>query len=714
MSLETAADAQRHLPALKGRIDDAIEELLELFRRCDPLELIARYARHHLVVGVDTEPDDSRSESRVEYLISLATSQALPVDAAYPTPDDIQRCFDLVDSVFVSVSVYQGFNKMRSGHPLDAQSELSADLQLNALHVRGDGFYHHMRQRFEDVVGQHDEFFIKRVGFGIRQFHAFIDSIEERMNDRLEHDQYINVRPLQELMRSIAKEFELPLEQIASGGAPPAAIAVMREKYASQIEAAKSKFDRAAPADIFRIEPTSESEAKLLSAFSCSFGDNAEFLTKLPACKGWPLNPTVFSNKPIVRAREAFYIFHVQFLGRSAFRLFEQLAAEHDGRYRTGAYLRSRDEYVETESLRLIAGALPGCATYRNLRYEYMTGEGQLKQGEVDGVVTFDDNCLIIEAKAHGFSAAARRGAPSFIEDVALSIGNSYDQAARLNRELERRDFVEMSDEKGNSVLRLEKSHFQKVFLISVTFEALPIVATKLPSVKQLGLIPGREWPWSVCLDDLRVVVEILDRPSLFLHYLIRRVRINDLPKVHARDELDYLMNYVYQGLFFETDPGYKKFDELVLADHTRELSRYYRRIHGFGSSGKKPRVRLSGRVKQFLDLLERARPRHFTTAALALLEYDGKTRDELLRELPTQLKRLREADRMLFAAICCRDDAIALFTCVVPSVKDHRSLAGERCKRELLPKHGISRAVLVIMEPPIAAGRMEVILVQR
>lgn len=343
-----------------------------------------------------------------------------------------------------------------------------------------------------------------------------------------------------------------------------------------------------------------------------------------------------------------------------------------------------------------------------------MTGEEQLKQGEVDGVVTFDDNCLIIEAKAHGFSAAARRGAPRFIEDVALSIGNSYDQAARLNRELERRDFVEMSDEKGNPVLRLERSHFQKVFLISVTFEALPIVATKLPSVKQLGFIPGREWPSSVCLDDLRVVVEILDRPSLFLHYLIRRVRINDLPKVHARDELDYLMNYVYQGLFFETDPGHKKFDELVLADHTRELSRYYRRIHGFGSSGKKPRARLSGRVKQFLDLLERARPRHFTTAALALLEYDGKTRDELLRELPTQLKRLREADRILFAAICCRDDAIALFTCVVPSVKGHSSLAGERCKRELLPKHGISRGVPVIMEPPIAAGRMEVILVQR
>ena len=39
------------------------------------------------------------------------------------------------------------------------------------------------------------------------------------------------------------------------------------------------------------------------------------------------------------------------------------------------------------------------------------------------------------------------------------------------------------------------------------------------------------------------VIVEILDRPALFLHYLQRRLDLNALRSVDARDELDYLMH---------------------------------------------------------------------------------------------------------------------------------------------------------------------------
>ena len=706
-------EVETDLQAVKESIDRRIEDLLDLLRRFDPLELIARYTRHNLVVPVDTRLDDSRSESRVEYLISLATAQSPAVDAAYPSPNEIQRCFDLVDSIFMSVSLYHGIEKTRRGDPSDARIELSAELQINALHVRGDGYYHHMRKRFEDVIGVHDDFFMEHVGFGIREFHRFIDSVEDQINARLEEDQYTNVRPLQELMGTIAREFQLPLRQITERTADPMRLAAIREKYEEQIRAAKDTFDRASPADVFRIAPKSESEKRLLSEFSCSLGENRGFLEKLPGYKGWPLNPTVFSTKPIISARGAFFIFHLQFLGRSAFRLFEELAGKHDPKYRTHRYLKSRDGYGESESVGLIAKALPGCAVYRNLHYNW-SSDTEAGEGEVDGLIIFDDNCLIIEAKAHGLSAAARRGAPSFIEDVALSVGESYRQATRLIRELEVHDRVRLFDGTGRLGIELNKSDFQRVFCISTTFEALPIVATKLPSVRELGLLPGRDWPWCVSLDDLRVIVEILDRPSLFLHYLVRRVRINDFWKVSAKDELDYLMNYVYQGLFFETDPNYEKFDELVLADHTRALTEYYQRLQGFRKSGKKPRPRLGGRVKQFLDLLECSQPYHFTSATLALLDYDAKSRDELLGALPAQLKRFRETERTIFAAASCKDDATALFTCIVPPASDAAKWAEERCRQDLLPKYNLSRGVLVIMKTPLAAGAVEVRIVHR
>ena len=121
------------LQAVKESIDRRIEDLLDLLRRFDPLELIARYTRHNLVVPVDTRLDDSRSESCVEYLISLAIAQSPAVDAAYPSPNEIQRCFDLVDSIFMSVSLYHGIEKTRRGDPPDARIELRAELQINVF-----------------------------------------------------------------------------------------------------------------------------------------------------------------------------------------------------------------------------------------------------------------------------------------------------------------------------------------------------------------------------------------------------------------------------------------------------------------------------------------------------------------------------------------------------------------------------------------------------
>jgi len=706
-------DVENSFQAVKRSIDQRIDDLLALLRRVDPLELIARYAHHNLVVPVDTLPDDSRSESRVEYLISLATAEAPATGATYPSPNDIQLCFDLVDSIFVSVSVYHGIEKMRERSPLKARIDLAAKLQINALHVRGDGYYHHMRKRFEDVVGLHERFFVEHVGFGIRDFHRFIDWAEEQINARLQEDQYTGVRPLQELMGTIAREFQLPLQQIVNGQADPTRLAAIQEKYGEQIRGAKAIFDRAAPADLFRIEPSSEAERNLLSEFSCSFGENNAFLTKLPHFRGWPLNPTIFSAKPIIRARGAFYVFHLQYLGRSAFHLFDQLAQKFDSEYRNHRYLKSRDKYLESESVSLIAKVLPGCTLYRNLHYSCIH-DGKESKAEVDGLIVFDDNCLIVEAKAHAMSSAARRGAPSFIDDAAVTIGDSYRQSTRLTQQLELHGSVQLFDDAGHLLINLNKSDFQRVFCISTTFEALPVVATKLPSLRELGLLPGRDWPWSVCLDDLRVVTELLDRSSLFLHYLVRRVRINDFPKVSARDELDYVMNYVYQGLFFETDPNYGKFDELVLADHTRQLSEYYQRIQGFRRAGKKPRPRLGGRVKQFLDLMERSQPPHFTSATLALLDYDAKSRNELLGALPTQLKRLRETGRTLFAAASCKDDATALFTCIVAPAPGAVEWAEDRCRRDLLPKYNLSRAVLVIMQSPIAARTAHVRIIDR
>jgi hypothetical protein len=70
------------------------------------------------------------------------------------------------------------------------------------------------------------------------------------------------------------------------------------------------------------------------------------------------------------------------------------------------------------------------------------------------------------------------------------------------------------------------------------------------------GILTPEHIPWTVSIHDLRIVTDVLERPSELLLYLRRRTQLEATWRFRAVDEADLLVTYLGQGLYVERDPA--------------------------------------------------------------------------------------------------------------------------------------------------------------
>jgi len=55
-------------------------------------------------------------------------------------------------------------------------------------------------------------------------------------------------------------------------------------------------------------------------------------------------------------------------------------------------------------------------------------------------------------------------------------------------------------------------------------------------------------------LNALRVIAEMTTHPTVFLHYLVRRLEVNSYEAITVSDELDLFGHFLARGLYFRED----------------------------------------------------------------------------------------------------------------------------------------------------------------
>lgn len=701
-NLAPAADAlSAAAPKLRNEIDQTIQRLLEIGRTHEPLTILCQVAVTLLFHDPEQHgPGTDTGQSQVEHLVSLFLAQPFPVAPQSPTPGVIQECFDLLESIQHKFPIFYHASAK------DAD-DLRASLMVDAQFIRGHAYAFHVSQQFLELASAHDAFLVQNLGFSARDFLFLLKHAELQINSNV-NGRYSRV---QQLLDEILNRYAT-----ARGSLPPGqrfeqgVAAVNDREFFQQNKAVAEEFmaevDGWTSPEVLQVVPRNQKEATILSLLAATFGDNEPFL-KVPNWCGWPLNPSVVQTKPFIQRDGRFYLPLAPLAMHGVLTLLEGIIERTDAAYYRDRFLPARDNYLEETAGNLIAQTLEGSVLYRNLFYRYQES-GEARRAEVDRVVVYGEALLVVEAKAGKFSAQARRGAPKSLQsDLKEILDKAFTQGTRLLTLLRENSELPLFDERDRELLRLRAADFRHQFIIAVSFDSLGLLQCNLNAVRRLGLIQGKEWPWAVSLNDLRVITDQTAHPATLIHYLTRRIAANDVDVLNVKDELDFFGMYHDGQLFF---PSGEKLDctHMMVTGFTAQFDSYYDGLIGWRPRIAKPQPKMLPRNEALLTAMEKQRPKHFLSGCLDLLDVDGKTAESIngaLDKIQASYSSRRKPQAMILTFD--REKHFLVIGCAPKGICP--PLQGFSHFVQAMKEKNPARVTAIFFDPPLGNGQVSV-----
>jgi hypothetical protein len=307
-------------------------------------------------------------------------------------------------------------------------------------------------------------------------------------------------------------------------------------------------------------------------------------------------------------------------------------------------YQKSRGDYLEHETIELFKNTLKQAVAYQSLSYTATDEKGKKVTTELDGLIIYDTTLFLIEAKAGNYVPAARRGAKESIKTVLKKlIGEAHAQAIRA------KDYITGSEDcefilPDKTSLKLDGREFARIIPVVVTLESLDIFNAVLHEVAKTELLATGELPWVVSLDVLRVISEVNEFPTQLVHYLKRRLRLNDFKKFHAHDELDWFGLYLDNGLYYEQDEEIENLDFISVQSFTDQFDAFYAYKLGIRQTkAPQPRQKMPHLFRQIILELDAMPDRGHTEAVLALIEWGDDARRLFVKNFESIRKRTKQ-----------------------------------------------------------------------
>lgn len=616
-------------PEIKEEINEKIKDILLILEQFDPLELLASISIQNLF----TDPEKYKEvtyegkECYVEYALSLSLGCNKPSLGTHATEEAIEKFKSLITEIYNDVLWHFGTEfveeKINQAH-----SELRFNSINRFLFLRGDSYREHHIELIRTLFKDHDLFLKKNFGFTIDEIILCLENIELQLNENINfHSNF--AKKVKEL-HEIYKHF-LDQEGIDSFSS----LEECKEKYHSlpevkQLYKELNILEDKVIENPFILKPNANVTEELLKLLSAKFGEN-EIFSSFKVAPSWPTNDSMIYEKPLINYNGKYFCFAPQILIRNIGNILESWIKRKNESYFNNNYKNKRAKFLEKKGLEYFKVILPSGQFFEKLYYNIVEKD-ETKRAETDGIILYDNNLFIIEAKSGSLSTSARRGGLEGIKkDTKKLIEDAYSQALRTKNFIISTDIPRFEYENGSEALVIEdKNKFDNIYIINTTAENLGHLSTQLNSLKTLNLIQGKEWPWSIFINDLRVISELIEFPTEFLLFLQRRIRANDYSQFDSFDELDFLMFFFYEGLYFE-DGILEKTDVFIPHAYTEDLDRYYDYIGGRVSSGNKPQLKTSELYKNLINKIESIRKEKFTKVTTTLLGFDSETQEEIL-----------------------------------------------------------------------------------
>lgn len=316
----------------------------------------------------------------------------------------------------------------------------------------------------------------------------------------------------------------------------------------------------------------------------------------------------------------------------------------------TNGYTDHRGDHLESKGLEELVKILKPDVAYQSVYYQGRDGSQQF---EGDGLLLIDRFAIIVEMKSKPLSPTSLTGNPGrMFLDLKQIVLAADRQATRLGALLHDGQPFNLQkatplDAEGRPLPQTQNVEIpvvagREILTIVLSLDDLNAVSTVVEELSRSGLLENPDSPpWIANQHDLEIIAEVLDRPSEFIHYLLRRREMNIAGSFRASEELDYFMAYLTRGLYAEPDEA----GITILASQTDELNAWYEFTRGERmNESAKPRQPIPTRLAALLDFLNDHRPYGWLSTSIDLLNLDGELRNEI-GDIPISLRGKSRAD---------------------------------------------------------------------
>lgn len=576
------------------------ERLRGLLREGDPVYSVAVVQAANLMTawGEYYEPTARGGENRVELVASLVASQSA-VERAGPLPDGkMQRVHDEIAHIVDLLYLVNLTNRGANDPETDSLRFIGA---MYWMGIRGTSFGDHGRELAEAVFEPFEQWMLERYGFTIGDAIAVGDAVEvcwtNSVNALLQHAgefadgvfKYLGNR--QALPKEVQKNVSTPADR------ENAAKRAFMDIFQAHVREAMT----------FTLDDLCGNRTDLdPSRARCVLDElSLEVGSVEPSAYTGLFDPSPLVERPFLQQDDRYMLPVPGMLLRDVFTVFDaRLMRERPG------YSKSRAKTLDRLAVRWLATMLPGAETYTNLHY----GDDD----ELDGLVLFEDMAFVVEGKGSSISFQARRGdVGRLINEIRRSVGEALEQGMRA------RDFITSPgdsvflDEHGNEVLRLPEGVVREVQIVNPTIHELGGHAPQLGRFRAGGLFEDGELPWSVYINDLRVIAETCENAAVFVHYLVWRSRLRLGEQVIVSDELDLWGAYLFGARF----PPLDEHGLHHIANSTTDFDAYYDGVMGRGPKREVPRKFLEEPARSFVARMAAERPAGWRKAAGVILD---------------------------------------------------------------------------------------------
>lgn len=569
-------------------LSDRTDSFREKLKCIEPLPVLATFMMNNIfgLAGEYFEPLATGRESKVEYvagcLAAVDLSSCSPV--LEPSRDLIMELTEDVDEIF-ELAHLANLARGMSSDPKDAETDLRFRSRAHRLVVRGASYAQHGVDLARDVFGALPSPAIEKLGFRVETVVELDTQVTDLVQDRVN----AFLHGLQDRL----------LDVMDTVGPTPTA---------EQVEEIRGIFEER-PTEALTFEVgVLDGDASLLrralETLSIPLGEGVAMDYRSP----WDASP--LAQRPFVRKGDLFMLPVPGILAREMSTVLEPHVRPHLKKFKDWKAKRL-DEIAVSHLQRM----LPGSKAWTNLFY-WVEEEGERKRVELDGLVLYQGIAFLLEGKANPLAPPSLRGDVRRLRnEIKDTVEEAFHQALRARRYL-MTGRVTFEDEQGNIIAEIDGAELDRIYTINPTLHELGAQAVQLGRFHELGLFKDGTLPFSVFVNDLRVISETVEAPMEFIHYLEWRARLPLGTKVDVSDELDLFGAYLVRQ---QIDRMISTFGHVQVGNQSTDFDDYYM---GQVPRKKRPRMLTFMReMREFLDRMSRERPDGWMDAVGTCLE---------------------------------------------------------------------------------------------